>query len=215
MGGGEITPHEAAAAASNRPPTTTLPQDWEDKDSVPPNPSLHHNLPESPPQNPITSSPPPARKSIFITSDGDHLPSGWETCAKTNEDGTQAQTYFLDHNPRSTSLANPSHQNTSITPFRDPLPSGWEARCKLTSDGFQGRMYFVDHRKRETSWVDPRSEMFEKVEKEIRERGELPRGWEVRWKEGRKYFVDHSERRTTWDDPRVSGSCSGAAARVS
>ena len=76
-------------------------------------------------------------------------------------------------------------------------------------------MYFVDHRKRETSWVDPRSEMFEKVEKEIRERGELPRGWEVRWKEGRKYFVDHSERRTTWDDPRVSGSCSEAAARVS
>jgi hypothetical protein len=65
-------------------------------------------------------------------------------------------------------------------------------------------VYFVNHNNRETSWDDPRSGILEKWEEDVKQHGELPKGWEVKWGEGgRKYFVNHNERKTTWDDPRV------------
>ena len=168
MGGGEITPHEAAAAAAafKSSPTNALPPGWEEKNSGHSGPYfLNHHTGEGTSQDPRTASSP-----------------------------------------------HRAHRTTFIMPDGNCLPAGWEAKCKINSDGFQGRMYFVNHNKRETSWIDPRSAMFEKVEQDVRERGELPKGWEVRWKkDGRKYFVNHDERRTTWDDPRVVGVVSGSA----
>jgi len=157
MGGGEITPHEAAtlsSAASNAP-----------------------------------------------------LPPGWEM--KTTPTG---RPYFIDHNTRDTTFQDPHTPsapielpgNISVTLEGDPLPAGWEARRTPDVDGSEGRVYFVNHNKRETSWHDPRSGILEKWEEDAKEKGELPKGWEVKWGEdGKKYFVDHNERKTTRDDPRV------------
>jgi len=203
MGGGEITPHEAAAAAAATK-STPLSRGWEETNSGNPGPSSLYETPLEPtiPDPGPTFALNVPHKRTFTTSDGIILPAGWEARAKVNEDGTKGPTYYVNHNKRETSWANPAHQITSIIPDGDPLPTGWEARCKITSDGFQGRMYFVNHIKRETSWIDPRSEVYEKVEQDVKERGPLPQGWEMRWKGGRKYFVNHTERRTTWDDPR-------------
>jgi uncharacterized protein YbdZ (MbtH family) len=143
------------------------------------------------------------------------LPAGWEQVTSSE------RLYFVDHNTHTTTFQDPRKPldpnipppNISVTLEGDPLPAGWKARRLINSDGSEGRLYFVNHNKRENSWEDPRLGLDEKREEDVKEKGELPKGWEVKWSEaGRKYFVNHNEKKTTWDDPRGVANSSGAAA---
>jgi uncharacterized protein YbdZ (MbtH family) len=155
MGGGEITPHEAAALAAKRAATnTSLPRISTQDTSL--NTTIH-NTEETTSQDHsgTTSKIRQSRKNKFIMPDGEPLPAGWEARYRVNDDGSEERTYFVNHNKRETSWIDPrSGRWEKMEEDRremGELPKGWAVSWKR-----DGRKYFIDHNERKTTWDDPR-----------------------------------------------------------
>ncbi|PMD33436.1 hypothetical protein L207DRAFT_518197 [Hyaloscypha variabilis F] len=155
MGGGEITPHEAAALAAKSSATNTSLPRISTQDASP-NTTIHNTQETaSPDHRGTTSKVRQSRKNKFIMPDGEPLPAGWEARCKVNNDGSEGRTYFVNHNKRETTWIDPrSGRWEKMEEDRremGELPKGWAVSWKR-----DGRKYFIDHNERKTTWDDPR-----------------------------------------------------------
>jgi hypothetical protein len=156
MGGGEITPHEAAGL-DTATKDCAIRLGWEEKIPITGRPGFFnhdaHTKTSGDPQTSTDGSLSPSKTAVIL--EGDPLPAGWEARRTANTDGSEERVYFVDHNKRETSWDDPrlglDQKREEDLKENGGLPKGWEVKWNE-----KGRKYFVDHNEKTTTWIDPR-----------------------------------------------------------
>ena len=156
MGGGEITPHEAAGLDTGTK-DCAIRLGWEELITVTGRPYfLNHDTDVKTLVNTRIATDAnllPSKTAVIL--DRDPLPAGWEARRTTNADGGEGRVYFVDHNKRETFWDDPrlglGQKREEDLKENGGLPKGWEVKWNE-----KGRKYFVDHNERTTTWIDPR-----------------------------------------------------------
>jgi hypothetical protein len=108
MGGGEITPHDAAMTRSAKDATQVL-LCWEEMTTPSRQPHFaNHKIQATSfdgPGLPAGAKQTPRHKAISL--DGNPLPAGWESRCILNADGSEGRLYFVNHNKKENSWDDP------------------------------------------------------------------------------------------------------------